>query len=197
MKINNILYKRIITLFLAVIIMVSFGFESYAKNNDSDEKIITKSDTDVMSLEGPTVYVDFGELGSGELACDADGNYSGQLMPRSGVTAITCTMTGYIDSIKNYYEIGIRWTGQSQVNSISATSLTVKSTSILSPVTYWSHSFSISAGSTYSGYCPVGYVVIDPSVTKVKVQTSGLQVYFNNEDYWIKLNEISGTIKLN
>ncbi len=39
--------------------------------------------------------------------------------------------------------------------------------------------------------------MIDPDVEKVKVQTSGLKAFFNNEDYWITVSEISQTIKLN
>lgn len=177
--------------------VLSFSLTSYAKEtNDLRENVATKSDVDVMSLEGPTVYVDLGELGSGELARDADGNYSGEITPRSGITSFTCTMVGYIDSIENYYEIGIRLSGSNQVNYISADSLTVKSTSIFSSDVYWSNSIYIPAGSTTSGYRPVGYVIIDPTVKNVKVETKGLKAFFNNEDYWIRFSEISGTIKL-
>lgn len=195
-NIKNI--KRLFCLLLAAFFVLSFSLTSYAKEiNDLEENVVTKSDVDVMSLEGPTVYVDLGEYGSGELTRDADGNYSGELTPRSGLTAFTCKMTGYIDSIENYYEIGISWSGSNQVNYISADSLTVKSTSTLNSEEYWSNPIYIPAGSTTSGYRPVGYVIIDPDVEKVKVQTSGLKAFFNNEDVWIKFSEISGTIKLN
>lgn len=195
-NIKNI--KKLFCFLLAAFFILSFSMSSYAKETDNlEENVVTKSDADVMSLEGPTVYVDLGEYGSGELTRDADGNYSGELTPRSGFTAFTCTMTGYIDGIENFYEIGIRWSGSNQVNYISADSLTVKSTSTLNSEVYWSNPIYISAGSTTSGYKPVGYVIIDPDVKKVKVQTSGLQAFFNDEDYWIKYSEISGTIKLN
>ncbi len=190
--------KKLFCFLLAAFLILSFSVTSYAKETDDlEENVVTKSDADVMSLEGPTVYVDLGEYGSGELTRDADGNYSGEITPRSGLTAFTCIMTGYIDSIENYYEIGIKWSGSNQVNYISADSLTVKSTSILNSEVYWSNPIYIPAGSTKSGYKPVGYVIIDPDVEKVKVQTSGLKAFFNNEDYWIKFSEISGTIKLN
>ncbi len=190
--------KKIICFLLVAIFTLSFGLTSYAqKANDLEANVVTKSDADVMALEGPTVYVDLGEYGSGELTRDGDGNYSGELTPRSGITTFTCTMTGYIDSIKNYYEIGIKWSGSNKVNYISADNLTVKSTSIFSSEEYWSNPFYIPAGSTTSGYKPIGYVIIDPDVTKVKVETSGLKAFFNNEDYWIKFNEISGNINLN
>ncbi len=195
-NIKNI--KKLFCFLLAAFFILSFSMTSYAKETDNlEENVVTKSDTDVMSLEGPTVYVDLGEYGSGELTRDAEGNYSGELTPRSGVTTFTCIMTGYIDSIENYYEIGIKWSGKNLVNYILADSLTVKSTSIFNSEEYWSKPINIPAGSTKSGYKPVGYVVIDPDVEKVKVQTSGLKVFFNNEDFWIKFSEISGTIKLN
>lgn len=123
--------KNLFCFLLASVFILSYNFTSYAKEaNDLEENVVTKSNVDVMCLEGPTVYVDLGEYGSGELARDIDGNYSGELTPRSGITSFTCTMTGYIDSIENYYEIGIKWSGSNQVNYISADSLTVKSTSI-------------------------------------------------------------------
>ncbi|MBD5494247.1 MAG: hypothetical protein HDR12_07700 [Lachnospiraceae bacterium] len=164
-----------------------------------EENVVTKSDVDVdvMSLEGPTVYVNLGEYGSGELTRDADGNYSGDLISRSGYTTITCTMTGYINSIENLFEIGLHWNGTNQVNYISATSLTIKSASVFSSDVYWSNPISFPAGSTTKGYYPVGYVAIDPNVSMVRVESSGLQAYFNNEDFWIRLNEIYGNIKLN
>lgn len=193
----NYIKKWFCFLFAAFIIL-SFSMTSYAKETDNlEESVVTKSDADVMSLEGPTVYVDLDEYGSGELTRDADGNYSGVLTSRSGVTVITCIMTGYIDSIENYYEIGIAWNGSNQVNYISADSLTVKSTSILHSEEYWSNPIYVPAGSDTKGYKPVGYVMIDPDVEKVKVQTSGLKAFFNNEDYWITVSEISQTIKLN
>ena len=190
--------KKSFCFLLAAFFILSFSMTSYAKETDNlEENVVTKSDAAVMSLEGPTVYVDLGEYGSGELTRDADGNYSGELTPRSGITVITCIMTGYIDSIENYYEIGIMWNGSNQVNYISADSLTVKSASIFNSEVYWSNPIYISAGSDIKGYKPVGYVIIDPDVEKVKVQTSGLKAFLNNEDYWITLSEISETIKLN
>lgn len=190
--------KKFFCFLLTSFCILSFSFTSYAKETNNLEKnVVTKSNIDVMSLKGPTVYMDLGEYGSGELIRDADGNYSGELTPRSGITSFTCTMTGYIDNIKNYYEIGIKWSGSNQVNYISADSLTVKSTSIFNSKVYWSNPIYIPAGSTMMGYMPVGYVIIDPSVEKVKIQTNGLKAYFNHEDYWIKFSEISGTIKLN
>lgn len=195
-NIKNI--KKLFCFLLASFFILSFSSTSYAKEaSDLEENVVTKSNVDVMSLEGPTVYVDLGEYGSGELTRDADGNYSGELTPKSGLTSFTCTMTGYIDDIKNYYEIGIKWSGNNQVNYISIDSLTVKSTNILSSDVYWSYPVYIPAGSTIKGYKPVGYVIIDPSIKKVKIETSGLKAFFNDEDYWIRFSEISGTIKLN
>lgn len=190
--------KKIFCFLLVSIFTLSFSLSAYAEEvNTLGENVVTKSNVDVMSLDGPSVYVDLGDYGSGELTRDADGNYSGELTPRSGATAFTCTMTGYIDSIENYYEIAIKWSGTNKVNYISADSLTVKSTSIFNSEVYWSNPIYIPAGSKTSGYKPVGYVVIDPNVKKVKVETSGLKAFFNDEDYWIKFSEISGTIKLN
>lgn len=61
-NIKNI--KKLFCFLLAAFFILSFSMTSYAKETDNlEENVVTKSDTDVMSLEGPTVYVDLGEYG--------------------------------------------------------------------------------------------------------------------------------------
>ena len=105
-------------------------------------------------------------------------------------------MTGYVDDIINKYNIIISWKGGNQVNYIKADKLTISSTSFLNPKTYWSKSISVSGGSTKNGSRVVGSVIIDGRVKKVKIKSSGLRCYFNNRDYWIRLNEINGNLSL-
>lgn len=188
MKSNFKLFKKL-NFLLGLILAFTLVSTSFVYAQGPD--VITKSSKDVMSMDGPSVYVDLGELGQGLLQRDSKGNYSGEIKPNAAAT-ITCVMYGNINDITNYYEIGIKWRGTEPVNNIMASKLTVSSGSEV----YWSNPFGFNTGTSATGYRPIGYVVIPPDIKKVKIKTKGLQIYMNNVDYWIKLNEINGTFKL-
>ena len=39
----------------------------------------------------------------------------------------------------------------------------------------------------------IGTCTIPERVSKVRIKTTGLQAYFYNENYWIRIGEINGT----
>lgn len=149
--------------------------------------------------QAPIVLVDLGVYGTGTLQQDENGDYRGQILPpvSAGYTAVQCVLSGNTGGISNLYQIYIRWSGSTQVANIKASSLTVSSTSVLSPATYYSNSFLISAGSTTSGYRSIGTCSIPTSVKKVRIKTSGLQCFFNNEYTWLSTGELNGTVNVN
>lgn len=157
------------------------------------------SEKNIMNLEGPTVIIDLGDYGSGELKKDSDGIYSRNIITYTsvGATAVSCVLSGHTGGIPNLYEIYIRWTGTNQVANIQATCLNVKSTNILNPSTYFSRSFLISAGSQYSGYKPIGTCVIPTSVKTVKITTTGLQLFFNDRTTWLSTGNLNGNVNVN
>ena len=186
--------KRIIKspfyLSLIMAFICNFAFNITAFAASSDDRVGT------VSEDGLSVYVDLGELGSGYLQPDEEGNFNGELKAAITATTITCRMFGYTDDIRNKYTIIIEWNGENQVNYIKADKLTIASTSFLRPETYWSDKISCNAHSTKKGTARVGTVVIHPDVDEVKITSSGLQCYFNDRDYWFRLNEINGILDL-
>ena len=84
-------------------------------------------------FEGPSVTY------TGELTRNESGAFSGQI--RSGITTVTCILSGNTGGISTLYNIYIRWNGTNQVQSIQADKLWILNTSITSPVTYYYKSF--------------------------------------------------------
>lgn len=184
---KGILSKSLsLILILSIIFTPIISLTTYASEN---QKYIV----------GPTVTVDLGILGSSELKQDKNGNYSGELTPLSstGLTSVTCVLSGGTGGISNLYQIYIKWKGSNQVANIRAQSLKISSTSVLNPKTYWQNSFFIDAGSKTLGFKSIGTCTIPTSVKKVRIKTEGLQCFFNDRDWWISTGELNGTVNVN
>lgn len=180
--------KKLLSLIVACIFIFSFNITTFASNSNTP--------IGTVSNDGLSIYIDLEELGNGYLHPDGEGKFSGELKSSGGATTVSCDMVGYVDDIKNKYNIIIKWKGDNQVNFIKAKELNVLPTSYFNTKPYWSNPISFSAGSTKSGSYTVGSVIIPPDIDKVKVTTSGLQCYFNDRDFWIRINEMNGAIDL-
>ena len=177
---------KVLGVLLAIVVLISMipnqvyaQEENYIDNTERNNKYF---------YEGPSVEFDLSK----------ENNYTDKIKTRgiSGVTTITCSLSGRTGGIDGLYEIIIHWQGNNRVNSISASKLYINNGNILSPKTYRTSGFGIDCKSKYSGYRVIGTCYIPKEVKSVRVSSKLLQAYFNDRDYWIRLNELYGTINL-
>lgn len=176
--------RRIISLILVVCMFFTVNSSTiYAK------EISDNFDNYIMSLEGPSTTFE------GTLVQNEQGDYVGTL--RSGMTTVTCVLSGRTGGIATLYQVYIRWKGTNQVQSIQASNLSITDANMLHDQTpFFSKDFFIQGLSATSGYKPIGTCTIPESISKVHIKTTGLCAYFYNEDFWISLGEINGTLSV-
>ena len=102
----------------------------------------------------------------------------------------------------NSCELYLNWAGDEMYSAFRYKTITVKSTSLLFPETY----ATFGNGSTYTtknvtaaiaGSVKIGNLTIDSGVTKVKVNSSGLQGYNMKSASWLSAVEFTGTVTIN
>ena len=81
--------------------------------------------------------------------------------------------------------------------TFSSSNLSITDANMLHDQTpFFSKDFFIQGLSATSGYKPIGTCTIPESISKVHIKTTGLCAYFYNEDFWISLGEINGTLSV-
>ena len=188
--------KRSIILSLLLVFVLAFSSVTYALESNG---LNISSELDMINMEEPAVVFDLDTYGDGVLKRDVNGDFHGELQIRSstGLTVVSCTLSGFTGGVANLYSIYIWWMGTNQVANIQATDLRISTTSILSPETFYSDPFFVNAGSTIAGFQQVGVVIISMDVKRVRIRTRGLQTYFNNTHTWISTGNINGTVDVN
>ena len=196
MTITKRLLGIIVSSFLICGVMSNDVYAAENKMNNyqdfTSSTIAEKQYTDVIDseyfYEGPSVVFDLNE----------DNNYTDSitLKSESGVTVVTCSLSGHTGGIANLYEIIIHWKGNNRVKYLKADKLYIDSGSVLHPKTYWNNSFNFDCRSTMVGANVVGSFQLPPNLKRVHVSTKMLQAYFNDRDYWLRINEINGYINL-
>ncbi len=138
--------------------------------------------------EGPSVVFDLND----------DNSFTDSIVIKSetGVTVVTCSLSGHTGGIDELYEIIIHWKGNNRVKYLKADKLYIDSGNILNPKTYWNKSFSFDCRSTMVGANALGTVYLSKDIKRVRVSTKMLQAYFNDRDFWIRINEMNGNINL-
>lgn len=139
-------------------------------------------------LDGPSVVFDLNE----------DNGYTDsiQLKDSSGITTVTCKLSGGVGGIPTLYKVLIFWNGTNSVQAIRATKLYINNGNILKPRTYYSHGFSIEGLGSNVGCREVGTCNISDGTKQVMVGTKGLQAFFYNRDYWVSTGDLYGPIHL-
>lgn len=208
MKKNNKLLYMILVMVVIISIIPSQAYASECDFSNSIESevlenklgFVTKSSNIADRNEFDSIVNSeyFYEGPSVEFNLSNENNYTDTIKTRgiSGVTVVSCSLSGHTGGVDGLYQIIIHWNGNNRVKSLSANKLYINNGNILSPKTYSSKGFSIDCKSTYTGYRVIGTCYIPKEVKSVRVSSKILQAYFNDRDYWLRLNEIYGTINL-
>lgn len=176
---------------LVTVLTFSFLFCSLGNSN-----VYAAEPDDAANHMGPTITLYPNQTDEIVLERSSDGNFYGTT--RSGETTFKIYLSGNTGGISTLHEIILSWSGTNQVNSVKANSLTISRTFGLNPPTiYYNNSFFRECGSKTVGTTSLGTVNIPSDIKYVTVRTSGFYAFFNNEDWWIGLNEFNGLCDCN
>ena len=176
--------RRVLKVLFASILCINlFATQIYAADKKGTEYSVNSS-----IIEGPSVTFVLNE----------QNNYTDSILLKgsSGITTVTCKLSGGVAGVHRLYKVLIYWNGTNQVQSLRANELYICSSNILKPHTYYSKPFSISGLSACSGCREVGTVYLKDDVHQVIIGSRGLQAYFYNRDFWISTGDFRGPVNL-
>lgn len=187
--------KKVGVYCITILFVVIFcKYNVYASSTDYIDSI--EQELENSAVDGPEIVFVLDGNRVKTLTKGKDGTYTGyQLVRTSGAWAPTmfrCTLSPGAGGIDTLHHIILSWSGGNQVNFIHADSLMVRKSSLTGTKIYFNKPINKPGGSKTSGSITVGTVTIPKTVKRVYVTTKNLQCYFNDRDYWIRLNEIKG-----
>ncbi len=160
-----------------------------------------------FNLSGGVAYASSSvgqDIGSGniELTKDEEGNFVGRsTITKPGTNAVDVAVVDiYLRkdiTISNLYTVAYNVVSTDLVSGLAASSITIRNSNILADQTpYYSRSLSHTFVSSLLTYGDNGAVIIPPDVTKVKIKTKGLKVYWDTAG-WLSATNVNKTEEVN
>ncbi len=169
---------------------------------DNSSITISSTSEETIAQEEPSIVVEVEGIGEINLSSDGNGNYSGETTVQGSIGGgkLGCLFSGYTGGIANLYQVSFQWTGNVPLSRIRYKSFTIRNGSWLAddkkPLCHIEDS-GVVCGGLSSGTAYITTLQIPASITSVRVNTAGLQVYFLSDSAWNSTTEINNTYPVN